>query len=165
MGDNRGMTGSGESIKLVLGGSLISKKNSREPRYRNVKLRKTGEIKRVRFMGASEAYRAWERTARWEAKIQLKAQGIHAPFTGPARIAALRVYYKGTRVDYDAALTAVMDCLEGLAWVNDRQVKGFGRIDFIHDKANPRTEVIIEREEEPRTSANKDLKANIRGVG
>lgn len=120
---------------LVLPGTVRSKKNSRE-----VRNGKSGS----RFMGASESYRKWEQVAQLAARQQLRAWRIFKPFTGRIRL-TVRAYYKGPRPDFDAPHTAVMDALQGIAWMDDNQIDSWGAdCALIHDKKNPRTEVIFE---------------------
>lgn len=128
-----------KTITLILPGTIRSKKNSRQVRYG-----KTKNGKLIKFMGKSDTYKAWEMRARQAAETQLKTIGILSPLEGPVKL-TVKAYMKGNLLDMDAAHTSVMDCLEGYAWKNDRQVKRYSEDSGVwRDKIYPRTEVIIE---------------------
>jgi len=112
-------------IHLLIPGAPPSKKNHREVRKRKIVDKDTGEKKLVRFMGASKTYRQWEEEARWRAKEQIARKGLRGLPTDKPLQLEVRVYYRGNRPDLDAVHTAVMDALEGICWVNDKQIERF----------------------------------------
>lgn len=123
------------TIELILPGTIRSKKNSREPRKRKTP---KGLVK---FYGKSEAYEAWETRAQQAAihtlgKIQPTDQNYKL---------TIKAYMKGNLMDLDAVHTSVMDCLQGIIWKNDSQVKRFSEESFVvYESRFPRTEVIIQ---------------------
>ena len=130
-------------ITLILPGTVRSKKNSREKHYTKTK---TGKL--IQFSAASSSYRAWEMRAQQSARQQLANYGIMNPTDQQIKL-TIRAYVKGPAPDLDAVHTAVMDCLEGIAWTNDKQIQRFSENSFIRgDKKYPRTEVMFERLED-----------------
>lgn len=128
-----------KTISIVLPGTIRSKKNSRETRYA-----KTRHGKLIKFMGASQGYREWEARARQAAGIQLSEIGITTPLENDIKL-EVKAYIKGPMLDLDAIHTAVMDALQGIAWVNDRQVRKYSEESGIfRDKLYPRTEITVE---------------------
>lgn len=126
------------TIILILPGTIRSKKNSRE--VRNAKT-KTGKL--IKFMGASAKYRAWETRAQQAARQQLRVIGFTESMEEHVKL-EVKAYMKGNLVDLDAAHTSVMDCLEGIVWKNDKQVKKYSdESGVFRDKQYPRTEVTI----------------------
>ena len=124
---------------VVLPGPIRSKKNNRVPRKR-----RTNSGKCVTFMAANDAYREWEASVRWQVKSQLAQQGITKPLDCQLKLTVI-AYYKGQMPDLDAIHTAVMDCLEGYAWENDKQICRFSDESArIKDNLNPRTIVRFE---------------------
>lgn len=127
------------TITLILPGTIRSKKNSREKHYTKTK---TGKL--VQFSAASKKYRAWEVRARQAAQQTLHSIGILSPLECEVKL-TVKAYMKGNLLDMDAAHTSVMDCLEGYAWKNDRQVKRYSEDSGVwRDTQYPRTEVTIQ---------------------
>jgi Holliday junction resolvase RusA-like endonuclease len=92
-------------------------------------------------MGASKKYRAWETRARQAAEQQLQSMGITEPTAHEFKL-EVKAFMKGNLMDLDAVHTAVMDCLEGIVWINDRQVKRYSDKSGVwRDTRYPRTEV------------------------
>ena len=137
-------------IEIVLPGSIRSKKNSKRPVAIPAR-GKTAIYKRYAKKGLvpvriiilpSTAYEAWEKEARPDAKNQLRKQGIFKPLEGPVHV-SITVYFKGPRPDLSGCMESVGDCLEGIAWLNDRQIESDGINYIYHDLNNPRTIVKI----------------------
>lgn len=126
-------------IELILPGTIRSKKNSREKHHTKTK---TGKL--IQFSAASASYRAWEQRAQQAARAQLQCAGIHHPMECSFRL-TVKAFMAGNLMDLDAVHTAVMDALEGIIWVNDKQVQWFSGASFVaREKAYPRTEIIAE---------------------
>lgn len=123
-------------IILILPGSIRSKKNSK-------RVYKRGRFTKVL---PSKAYERWEEDARAIAKLELfhpdSDNFIREPLTEDLHV-KITAYYKGPQPDLSGCLESVGDCLEGLAWDNDRQIKSWDGSRVIHCKDFPRTEVEI----------------------
>lgn len=67
---------------------------------------------------------------------------------GPPRASTFKLtcvfHVKRDDADIDNLIKAVMDGLQGVAWINDKQVKKLGECEIKIDRTNPRTEVMIE---------------------
>lgn len=123
-------------ITLILPGTIRSKKNSRQVRNQKTK---TGKL--IKFMGKSDTYIEWETRARQAAIQQLQKIQIDKTLSYKLEVKA---YMKGNLCDLDAVHTSVMDCLQGIVWENDKQVKQFSEQSGVWtDSAMPRTEVVI----------------------
>lgn len=118
------------SIVLILPGSIKSKKNSKRVFPR--------KGKKGYFVLPSEAYVKWEETARedliWRCNPTPTDKKVEVKVTA---------YYKGQHPDLSGVLESVGDCLEGLAWVNDKQIVSWDGSRLVHDKVHPRTIVEI----------------------
>ena len=122
-------------VKITLPGSIRSKKNSKRPCEVGGKFKK----KRLILL-PSKAYMAWENQARLSAAMQL----IGMPITdSPIHVCAM-IYYKGQQPDLSGCLESVGDCLEGLVWVDDKQIMSWDGSRLYHDLHNPRTEITVE---------------------
>lgn len=127
------------TLTLILPGTIRSKKNSREPRKGKTK---TGKI--YKFNGKSDAYIAWEARAQQAARSMLNEMHIK-PMAHDFKL-TIKAFMKGNLMDLDAVHTSVMDCLQGIVWVNDKQVKRFSGDSFVEREAKfPRTEVTVEK--------------------
>lgn len=112
-------------LKLILPGSIRSKKNSK-------RIFSTG---RFTCVLPSKAYCEWEKIVR--------AQFVNCePIKHPVSVEA-HIYYKGQRPDLSGALESIGDALEGIIWDNDRQIESWDGSRLHHDLQNPRTELII----------------------
>ena len=85
-------------------------------------------------------YQAWENEARKAAMMGLPF--AFKPFVGPIEVTAL-IYYKGNKPDLSGCTESIGDCLEGIVWEDDGQIDSWDGSRRIHDKHNPRTEVVI----------------------
>jgi len=117
-----------KEIKLILPGSIRSKKNSKRV------------FKRGKFATVlpSKAYEEWEKQARescWPV-------AIIPPLECPVEV-EIHAYYKGPKPDLSGCLESVGDCLEGIIWANDGQIESWDRSRVHHDLENPRTEVVV----------------------
>lgn len=132
-------------IKLTLPGSIRSKKNSKQP----VPIPAKGKTRIKALIGKqwryariilqpSKAYRAWEEQARWAARAQYRGQ----PVIGNIHV-EIHIHYKGAMPDLSGAKESVGDCLEGIIWANDKQIRSWDGSRLHHDLRNPRTEVIV----------------------
>ena len=139
-------------IKLILPGSIRSKKNSKRI------------FKRGRFTAVlpSKAYEVWEEEARISAKLQLfhfdsPYINLYLPLKGSIHV-QVRSFYKGRRPDLSGMLESVGDCLEGIAWENDSQIESWDGSRLIHDKYEPRTEIEIRKYIMSKMDLTMDLK-------
>lgn len=115
-------------LMLVLPGSIRSKKNSK------MVIKAGGRW----IIIPSTAYRKWEKQAR---KCSIE-QGGNRKLTCDVHV-KVSAFYKGQRPDLSGVLESVGDCLEGIVWVNDRQIVSWDGSCLIHDKDNPRTWVTV----------------------
>ena len=119
-------------IKLILPGTIRIKKNSR-------RIFGYGKFKKVL---PSKAYEEWEEEAR--ARIPRQLHFAFHPIKGPVRVKMI-AYFKGPEPDLSGCFESIGDCLEGLVYINDRQIKRWhGDSCLIHDLKNPRTEIMVE---------------------
>jgi len=118
-----------ETIKLILPGSIRSKKNSKRIFGKG----------RYKIVLPSKAYVQWEKDARLYAKMQAR---LVEPLKGRVSVCMI-AYYKGQRPDLSGALESVGDALEGVIWEDDHQIESWDGSRLIHDKKYPRTEVEI----------------------
>jgi Holliday junction resolvase RusA-like endonuclease len=116
-------------IFITLPGSIKSKKNSK-------RIYACGRFKRVL---PSKAYEAWEKEARRCAKPE--GRDVR-PLTCPVSVTA-NIFYKGPKPDLSGCLESIGDALEGVIWEDDGQIISWDGSRLIHDKDNPRTEVIV----------------------
>ncbi len=124
-------------VKLTLPGILRIKKNSK-------RIFSRGRFKTVL---PSEAYLKWEELARLFVKRKW-------PFPNPVVVSVevdAQIYFTGPQPDLSGCLESIGDCLEGIAWKNDRQIISWdgSRLHHIDRKSGaiPRTEVTIRFEE------------------
>lgn len=119
-------------ITLTLPGSIRSKKNSK-------RIIRAGKFPKI---VPSKAYKEWEERARLESRYQLPQW--HFPIFYMGNVwAKITIYYKGQQPDLSGCLESVGDCLEGIVWANDSQIKSWDGSRLIHDKDNPRTVVEV----------------------
>ena len=102
---------------------------------------------RPRFSRKGHAYtpvetRAWEDRVAWEWK---RTHGANEPLTGPVSLSVLIVGKRTLTGDLDNYLKALSDALNGVAWVDDRQIVGI----FAQKRQGDRDAVWIHVEEEP----------------
>jgi len=134
-------------IKLILSGTVRTKKNSRQisllPSKHQTGIftsRRGRLIQAMAFPRPGKAYLKWETIARIEARQQLPKGFIL--FKGPIAINA-QIFYKGNKPDAQGAYEAIADCLQGYAYDNDKQIEHWDGSRMIHDLKNPRTEITI----------------------
>ena len=124
-------------IKLVLPGSIRSKKNSKRIFAR-------GRFKKVL---PSLAYEKWQDEARRYAFFNLHNNfSFKEPLSCPVNVEA-HFYYKGPRPDLSGSLESIGDCLQGILWADDAQIESWDGSRMHWDKANPRTEITVEWDE------------------
>jgi Holliday junction resolvase RusA-like endonuclease len=116
-------------IKLILPGSIRSKKNSK-------RIVMAGKYSKLI---PSKAYLAWEKQAREYAQVQLRGSSL---ISDPVHVQVI-AYYRGRKPDLSGVLESVGDCLEGIVWENDSQIMSWDGSRLVHDKEKPRTEVQI----------------------
>ena len=124
-----------ESVKITIPGTLRIKKN-------NKRIYGNGKFKKVL---PSKAYLDWEMKARW---LIFGAIGHEEHRIFPLKIdlhVEVKVYYKGLQMDLSGAMESIGDCLEGVIWKNDKQIKSWDGSRLFHDKDNPRTEIVVRR--------------------
>jgi len=117
-------------IHLTIPGSIRSKKNSKRVYAR-------GRFKKVL---PSKAYEKWEKQARLH--VWGTGKAMIPPLICPISIEA-HFYYKGQRPDLSGCLESIGDCLEGILYADDGQIESWDGSRVHHDKARPRTEVVI----------------------
>jgi Holliday junction resolvase RusA-like endonuclease len=88
-----------------------------------------------------------ERTVNGEANMGIAfRQGIVG--YGPPRPGFFKLscifYVKRDDADIDNLIKLVMDGLQGIAWINDKQIKALGECEIRIDRAQPRTIVTFE---------------------
>lgn len=83
-----------------------------------------------------------------EARIYKRAlaltHGCLTPFDGPVRVARFHVFAPNMRCDLDNCFKVTFDALEGLAWLNDNQVKRMDSVEWWLDAKAPRLELEVE---------------------
>lgn len=117
-------------IEILLPDNLRIKKNSKRIYAR-------GKFKRVL---PSEAYVEWERQARVDF---INNHFAFPPITTPCSVCAT-IFYKGQRPDLSGAMESVGDCLQGLAWEDDKLIESWDGTRLVKDNGNPRTEIVVE---------------------
>ena len=128
-----------QSISLYILGEPASKANSR-------KIVRIGNVSRLikshKALSYSEAFRA-------------QCPPLATLMDGDVRV-TMRIYYATRRPDLDESL--ILDLMQGLIYVNDRQVKERHTYWGL-DPANPRSEIIVEelpkKQKKPRTRRGK----------
>lgn len=88
----------------------------------------------------SKAYEKWEKAARLY--VWGTGKAMIPPLTCPISIEA-HFYFKGQRPDLSGCLESIGDCLEGILYADDAQIESWDGSRVHHDKARPRTEVVI----------------------
>lgn len=117
-------------VRFIVHGETASAKNSRK--LVTVRDKSTG-MPRTLFIKS-------EKARRYEADFERQARPLPALLLGPVRFSCV-IYYADNRSDLDEAL--ILDCLQGVAYKNDRQViekHVWKRI----DRENPRAVIEIE---------------------
>jgi Holliday junction resolvase RusA-like endonuclease len=121
-------------IKITLPGSIRSKKNSKRIFARG----------RFKTVLPSKAY------CEWESKVRSALNSVVRPIEYllfcPLWVEA-HIYYKGQQPDLSGALESIGDALEGLVWVNDKQIMSWDGSRLYHDLDNPRTEITVRWDE------------------
>jgi len=143
------------SIKVILPGSIRSKKNSKAPGL----IRSRTRAPRPGIF-SSKAYVQWERSARLgidfcnpskdqicirnigKGKSNFYVPALKQLMTGPICIKAM-IYYSGPKPDVDGSYASIADCLQGIIYENDGMIEHWDGSRRIHCKENPRTEVEI----------------------
>lgn len=117
-----------KEIKLILPGSIRSKKNSKRV------------FKRGRFATVlpSKAYEEWEKEAR-----RCAWPGSRVPPLTCGISVEAHCYYRGPKPDLSGCLESVGDALEGIIWANDGQIESWDGSRLHHDLKNPRTEITV----------------------
>ena len=87
----------------------------------------------------SKAYEKWE-IAAWESVLY--GEQPYKYFTCPVHV-KVTAYYKGKQPDLSGVLESVGDCLEGIAWKDDKQIVSWDGSRLQHDLKNPRTIVEV----------------------
>ena len=118
----------------------MTKKNSQEIFYKNIRDKQTGLIKRVPFISPSEQYKNYERQAGWY--INRRYININVP----VNIKCLFYMPTRRRVDLTNLLEAVDDILVHVGIIEDDYYGIIAAHDgsrVFYDKDNPRTEIYI----------------------
>lgn len=119
-----------DDLRLVLPGSIRSKKNSK-------RIFSRGRFKTVL---PSKAYCTWEKIAR-EAILEQLESGFQ-PLSNLLHV-VVTAYYKGQQPDLSGVLESVGDCIEGFVWENDKQIMSWDGSRLFHDLSDPHTEVTV----------------------
>ena len=125
-------------IKIVIPIQPITKKNHQQI----VQNRATGR----KFVIPSSQYTKYENECSWHLKLQYKADPIECPVNVKA------LYYMGTRkkVDLTNLMEATHDVLVTCGVLADDNSKVICSVDgsrVLYDKASPRTEIYIDKED------------------
>lgn len=88
------------------------------------------------FYKAQEAKNASE-TVKWE----VRAQYLGKPLIGPVEV-RIRLWEASNRVDADARTKSLLDCLSGIVYLDDRQVKKYC-VEQGVDRRSPRVEIEV----------------------
>ena len=91
---------------------------------------------KIKFM--YKVCRDWKENAHEEVKKQYKGE-LHQ---GDVKVGKIVFYLKHWR-DIQGSLKHIFDVMEGIVYVNDRQVVEFGKVLKRKDKENPRVEIEI----------------------
>jgi hypothetical protein len=123
------------TLNLILPGSVKSKKNSKRI------IRVGGRYKpRRSYIIPSKAYLNWERSVR---DYLVETNQFRRDLITSLCTVAATFYYKGPRPDLSGSEESLGDCLEGYIWENDKLISSWDGSELIHDKKNPRTEIVI----------------------
>ena len=120
-------------IKLILPGSIRSKKNSKIATMIGGK-----NTARRAMILPSKAYKAWEGPARKAATAQYRGEIIDAPVH--VRVTA---YIRGPMPDLSGCLESIGDALQGVVWRDDKLIVSWDGSRIYRDKEAPRTEVEV----------------------
>lgn len=90
----------------------------------------------------SKAYKQWEKAARAAVLEQVRDAGLSLPLTADVWVKAV-AYCKGRLPDLSGMLESVGDCLEGIIWADDMQIKSWDGSRVVRDKERQRVEVEI----------------------
>ena len=119
-----------QALSLKIFGEPASKANSR----------------RVVRIGSMSRLIKSQKALNYADLFRQQVQKLDTLMEGDIRM-TIHIWYASRRPDLDESL--ILDLLQGLVYVNDRQVKE--RHTFWHlDKDNPRTELLIEEKRSPR---------------
>jgi Holliday junction resolvase RusA-like endonuclease len=89
----------------------------------------------------SKAYLEWEKAARAAFREQFgKVEPIPKDILIHVKAVA---YIKGVAPDLSGMCESVGDCLEGFAWMDDKQIVSWDGSRVYRDKENPRTEIEV----------------------
>ena len=124
------------SIKITIPGNIRSKKNSKQVCMIGGK-----NVPRRPMILPSKAYKQWEKAAR--AAVLEQIEGMAGmPTMADVEVKAV-AYCKGRLPDLSGMLESVGDCLEGIIWVDDRQIKSWDGSRVVRDKERQRVEVEV----------------------
>ncbi len=123
-------------FEIGLPGSVRSKKNSKTATI-------VGGKKKPRkaIIIPSKAYQEWEEEVRQTIKSAVMADP-KLPTEKPIGV-RVTAYIKGVMPDLSGVLESVGDCLEGLVYKNDSQIRSWDGSRVYRDKHNPRTIVEV----------------------
>ena len=124
------------SIKITIPGNIRSKKNSKQVCMIGGK-----NAPRRPMILPSKAYKQWEKAAR--AAVLEQIEGMAGmPTMEDVEVKAV-AYCKGRLPDLSGMLESVGDCLEGIIWADDRQIKSWDGSRVVRDKERQRVEVEV----------------------
>ena len=125
----------GQAIAQIILGEPASKANSR---------------RLVRFGGVSRLIKS-QKALTYSEMFKAQARPI-SPLIDSDVSVTMHIYYASRRPDLDESL--ILDLLQGVLYVNDRQVKE-KHIYWGLDKDNPRTEIVVEVMEQKKAPTRK----------
>jgi Holliday junction resolvase RusA-like endonuclease len=130
-------------IIVTLPGTIRIKKNSRRP----VQIGGVNKPRRLVIL-PSAGYVKWEKEARKDVENQLDGWQIKGrPLIDPAASISVKVlaYIQGQMPDLSGILESVGDCLEGIIWEDDKQIKSWdgSRVFRVDEVGRARTDVLI----------------------
>lgn len=115
-----------ENIKIIIFGKIISKDNQKMGKSRSGKFFMRPEFKR------------FER----DVKIQAMKQWKLLPLSERLRVNIVFYFQNKVRVDLFNAPKSLCDALNGIVWLDDKQIEE-GSLKLFYDKENPRAEIEV----------------------
>ena len=113
------------TVNLVIYGEPASKANSRKM----VTNRATGKTMFIKS----------DKARRYEKDFKMQCPVLSTLMEGDLKV-TITIYYASRRPDLDESV--ILDCMQGMIYVNDRQVKE-KHVKWGLDKENPRSEISI----------------------
>jgi len=78
-------------------------------------------------------------------KLRVRLENLRVkPMPGSLVLKRFHAYRPQKRGDLDNLFKVALDALNGIAWVDDKQLRRFEDVELFDDKENPRIELIVE---------------------